>query len=163
MSSDFQTRINALHAWYCRNVMEMRLTPEVERLWLEWLKAGYCGPDLRDAVRYIRRQIALGKRNEGALKLTNLIARGEVGFIGFDQDLGLARARTNLNPMKKLEPAPDHEARAGEAGGKGSRGAEGQHPLVGRDSVEPSKEPTSSNAPRTPNLDAFRKMKEATE
>lgn len=107
MSADLQSRITALHDWYCRNVMPVRLTPEVERLWLEWLKAGYCGPDLRAVILYLRRQIAIGKRNEGSLKLTNLIQRSEAGFIGFDMDLGLARARTNLNPMKKLEPAPD--------------------------------------------------------
>lgn len=100
-------RIQALHGWYCRNVMPLRLTPEVERLWFEWLKAGYTGPDLRDVIRYIRKQIALGKRNEGALKLTNLIQRSEAGFIGFDQDLGLARARANLNIDRRLEPAPD--------------------------------------------------------
>lgn len=143
MSSDLKSRIEALHAWYCRNVLPMRLTPEVERLWLEWLKAGYTGPDLHDVIRYIRRQIALGKRNEGALKLTNLIARGEVGFIGFDQDLGLARARGNLNPMKKLEPAP------------------GQETPVGRESLEPSKDPAPSPAPHAPNLEALRKLKEA--
>ncbi len=103
-------RIPPLHAWYCRNVMPLRLTPEVERLWFDWLKAGYNGTDLRDVIRYIRRQISAGKRNEGALKLTNLIQRSEAGFIGFDQDLGLARARANLNVDKKLEPAPDAKA-----------------------------------------------------
>ena len=107
MSADQQQRIADLHAWSCRNVMPMRLTPEVERLWLEWLKAGYCGPDLRAVIVYLRRQIAIGKRNEGALKLTNLFQRSEHGFVGFDMDLGLARARANLNPAKKLEPAPD--------------------------------------------------------
>lgn len=107
MSADFKQRIADLHAWYCRNVMEMRLTPEVERLWLEWLRAGYCGPDLRTVIVYLRKQIAIGKRNEGSLKLTNLIQRSEAGFIGFDMDLGLARARAKINPLKKLEPAPD--------------------------------------------------------
>lgn len=107
MPEELRERIIALHDWYCRNVMQLRLTPEVERLWMEWLKAGYAGPDLRDVIRYIRKQINLGKRNEGALKLTNLIQRSEGGFIGFDQDLGLARARANLNIDKRLEPAPD--------------------------------------------------------
>lgn len=117
MSADFHNRIVALHEWYCQNVMTVRLTPEVERLWFEWFKAGYCGPDLRDVIRYIRKQIALGKRNEGALKLTNLIQRSEAGFIGFDQDLGLSRARAKLNPMRKLAPVPDG-SRSQEAGGQ---------------------------------------------
>lgn len=107
MSAATLQRIIALHDWYCRNVMTMRRTPEVERLWKEWLDAGYNGNDLRDVIRYIRKQIALNKRNEGALKLTNLFQRSEHGFVGFDMDLGLARARGNLNPMRKLEPAPD--------------------------------------------------------
>ena len=106
MSSDTKSRIDALHEWYCRNVMVIRLTPQVEKLWFDWLRAGYCGPDLRSVILYIRRQIALGKRNEGALKLSNLIAPGELGYTGFDQDLGLARARANLNVQKKLEPFP---------------------------------------------------------
>lgn len=144
---NLSTRIVQLHEWYCRNVLPMRLTPEVERLWLEWLKAGYCGPDLRDVVRYIRKQIALGKRNEGALKLTNLIARGEVGFIGFDQDLGLARARTNLNPMKKLEPAPEQ--------------------VTGDKLGSPAPQPATCNlnpstpAAHKPNEEALRKLREA--
>jgi hypothetical protein len=98
--------------------MPLRLTPEVERLWWEWFRAGYNGTDLRDVIKYIRRQISLGKRNEGALKLTNLIQRSEAGFIGFDQDLGLSRARANLSVDKRLEPAPGEssvESRASSA------------------------------------------------
>jgi hypothetical protein len=107
MSQDLRARIERLHAWYCENVMPIRLTPEVERLWWEWLRAGYAGPDLRDVILYIRRQIAIGKRHDGALKLTNLIQRSEAGFIGFDQDLGLARSRANRSVDKRLAPAPE--------------------------------------------------------
>lgn len=106
MSEDLRQRIIDLHAWYQRNVLAMRLTPEVERLWWDWMKAGYNGPDLRDVIRYIRRQISLGKRNEGALKLSNLLARSETGFLKFDEDLALSRARANLSVDKRLEPAP---------------------------------------------------------
>jgi hypothetical protein len=109
-------RLQALHGWYTRNVMALRLTPEVERLWWDWLKAGYNGNDLRDVVRYIRRQISTGKRNEGALKLSNLFARSESGFLKFDEDLGLARARGNLSVDKRLEMAPDSEDRSEQLG-----------------------------------------------
>lgn len=123
----------------------MRLTPQVEKLWFDWLKAGYNGNDLRDVIRYLRRQIALGKRNEGALKLCNLIAPGELGYVGFDQDLCLARARANLNVEKKLEPAPDQ--------GSGARRQE----TVSR----PSAPTLSTPAEHTPNTDALRKLRDA--
>ena len=109
MSEDMRQRIADLHAWYCRNVMQVRLTPEVERLWWDWFRAGYNGPDLRDVIRYIRRQIGVGRRNQGALKLSNLLARTETGFLGFDEDLGLARAQGNLRTDKRLDPVPGQE------------------------------------------------------
>lgn len=121
---DMTKRIADLHDWYCRNVMTMRLTPQVEKLWFDWLRAGYCGPDLRAVILYIRRQIAIGKRNEGALKLSNLIAPGELGYVGFDQDLGLARARANLNPLRKLEQVPGAVAEA--TRGKGEEEKRGE-------------------------------------
>ena len=103
-----QLRIAALHAWYARNVMNLRQTPEAERLWFEWLKAGFNGNDLRAVILYIRRQISLGKRNEGALKLSNLLARDESGgFLKFEEDLGLATSRKNLSIDKRLEPSPE--------------------------------------------------------
>lgn len=124
-------RIHALHAWYSRNVMEVRLTPERERLWLEWLKAGYNGNDLRSVLIYLRRQICVGKRNEGALKLSNLFERSEDGaFQKFDEDLGLSRARANLNVDKRIEAAPDAVAggTARAASGAGSQ-REPAHPV----------------------------------
>lgn len=125
MAEEIPNRIAALHEWYCRNVMTLRLTPEVERLWWEWLRAGYNGHDLRDVIRYIRRQISVGKRNEGALKLRNLFDRSEGGEFGkFDEDLGLSRARANLSIDKRLEPAPDQTPV-----GQGSRRAEISPPV----------------------------------
>lgn len=139
-------RIETLHAWYARNVLGVRLTPEVERLWFDWLKAGYNGNDLRDVVRYIRRQINLKQRNEGALKLSNLFLRSEGGFLRFDEDLGLARARANLNVDKRLEAAPDAEA--------GGRMAEVRPPApVIR---PPSRDPAAAQHA----LDELRKAKE---
>jgi hypothetical protein len=122
MSEDYFHRIGALHAWYQINVLPMRLTPEVERLWFEWLKAGYNGPDLRDVIRYIRRQISLGKRNEGALKLSNLLARSESGFLKFDEDLALARARQNLRTDRRLDPVPEDMSPASATPGAPSSG-----------------------------------------
>lgn len=108
-TSPTSERVLAIHEWYARNVLPMRRTPEVERLWFDWLKAGYNGHQLRAVVLYIRRQISLGKRNEGALKLSNLLARSESGFLRFDEDLALARARGNLSVDRRLDAAPETE------------------------------------------------------
>lgn len=164
MSQDLAARIIALHEWYCRNIGAMRLTPQVEKLWFDWLKAGYNGNDLRDVIRYLRRQIAVGKRNEGALKLCNLIAPGELGYVGFDQDLCLARARANLNIEKKLEPAPDSSPsplnglraeprRENDSSPAGVRGE-----ITGTSPCTPT---LSTPAEHTPNTDALRKLRDA--
>lgn len=114
MPADTKARIELLHEWYCQNVMRVRLTPEIERLWLEWITAGYNGPQLRTVIIYLRKQINVGKRNEGSVKLSNLFERAEDGsFRKFDEDLGLAGARGNLNIDKRLAPAPDVEGRDG--------------------------------------------------
>jgi len=100
-------RITALHEWYCQNVMRVRLTPEIERLWLEWLTAGYNGPQLRGVIIYLRKQISAGKRNDGALKLSNIFERAEDGsFRKFDEDLGLSTSLANRSIDKRLAPAP---------------------------------------------------------
>lgn len=139
--------------------MAVRLTPEVERLWFEWLKAGYSGPDLRDVIKYIRRQIAAGKRNEGALKLTNLIQRSETGFIGFDQDLGLSRARANLNIDKRLAPVPD--APASPAAAHGPRQAGGTSAPTPPTAAS---SPAGHHPPKPAHVDAsLRKLREAIE
>lgn len=101
-------RIEQFHSWYQRNVMDVRLTPERERLWYDWLKEGYKGDDLRRVIRYIRLQIYLNKRNPGALKLCNLFERSEGGsFDKFDDDLALSKA--TMDPEKKMEPMPDKQ------------------------------------------------------
>ena len=156
MPDDLRQRIHALHEWYCQNVMRVRLTPEVERLWLEWLTAGYNGPQLRSVILYLRKQICVSKRNEGALKLSNLFERAEDGsFRKFDEDLGLATSRGNLNIDKKLPPAP---------GEGGSQKAEGRgQQTEGRG----QKAEVRSQKPATPDTDAaqaafedFRNLKE---
>lgn len=100
-------RIHALHAWYEANVMRMRITPEVERLWLLWLKAGYNGPDLKRVVVYLKRQINSGKRKDGSLALVNLLGIDEHGVHRFATDLGLASA--NYRVDSKLSALPDSE------------------------------------------------------
>lgn len=87
-------RIQALHAWYCDNVMSVPLAPEIERLWLGFFKAGYNGHQLAAVIQYLRRQIAQSKRNIGSLKLTNLLQISEEGsLVKFSEDLALSGYR----------------------------------------------------------------------
>lgn len=103
-------RIEALHAWYCSNVLQMRLTPPVERLWYDWIKKGYTGQDLQTVIRYLRREILANKRNRGCLSLGNLLGISPDGIDRFDTDLGLARAVYNVDA--KFSPLPPGEAPA---------------------------------------------------
>lgn len=102
-------RIAALHAWYAANVLPVRLTPEAERLWFDFFKQGFNGQDLALVIRYLRGQIRMGKRNEGALRLTNLLARSEEGsLVGFDETLALAKVWKSGGPAK-LSALPETE------------------------------------------------------
>lgn len=103
-------RIHALHAWYESNVMRIRLTPEIERLWLQFFKAGYNGKDLAKVIKYLRSEINRGKRNNGSLSLSSLLRPDEAGVLRFAIDLGLAGASYGVD--KKLTPLPDGEAPA---------------------------------------------------
>lgn len=108
--NDIRDRINRLHAWYQANVLPQRQTYAVECLWLRFFQQGYNGQDLAKVVRYLRWQISSGKRNEGSLKLHNLLATNEQQELpNFDADLALASARDNLRRDKRLAPVPDGE------------------------------------------------------
>jgi hypothetical protein len=108
--SNTRARIHALHAWYEKEVMQMRLTPEVERLWWAWFQAGYNGQDLARVIRYIRGQIQIGKRNQGALALTNLLGTDPNGIHRFATDLGLASARYKTDTKPAPLPASEGPA-----------------------------------------------------
>jgi hypothetical protein len=96
-------RIVALHQWYCLALtVSAPLNQAFERYWYDWLKAGYNGKQLARVIRYIQRQIALGKRNEGALKLSNLL-----NVERFAEDLMIVER--NRDPERKLPPLPQGE------------------------------------------------------
>ena len=104
-------RIAALHAWYQANVLAQRITPEVERLWFAFFQQGYNGQQLARVIRYLRGQISVGKRNEGCLKLRNLLALDAAGSLtAFDEDLALATGRRNLQVDRKFAPLPEGES-----------------------------------------------------
>jgi len=62
--------------------------------WLKWRRPPFTADDLRLVVTLIRRGIKEQKRNEGALKFSNLIGMPD----RFEEDLALARALNRPKP-----------------------------------------------------------------
>ncbi len=59
-----------------------------ERLWYEFLRAGFTLQDLRQVIRYLQKEIRHGRRNVGSLKLSNLLQLDR-----FEEDLNISRVR----------------------------------------------------------------------
>ena len=67
-------RIQQAHALYCRLTgQRVSLRFDRERLWYELFHAGFNEADLQRVIRYLQREIREGRRNVGALKLSNLL------------------------------------------------------------------------------------------
>ena len=73
-----------------------------ERAWYQLLRAGYTLEDLRQVVSYLQREIRAGRRNVGALKLSNLLQLDR-----FEEDLNISRVRLRAPPPPATAtPAP---------------------------------------------------------
>jgi hypothetical protein len=87
-------RIQQAHTLYCRLTgQRVSLRFDRERLWYELFQAGFDEADLQKVVRYLQREIREGRRNIGALKLSNLLQLDR-----FEEDLNISRVR--LYPPK---------------------------------------------------------------
>lgn len=79
-------RWQALHGWYEQQMgATIRLDMNLERLWFEWFKCDYQEDQFKRVFKYLRDQIKQRKRNDGALKLSNMLQPDR-----FSEDLGLA-------------------------------------------------------------------------
>jgi hypothetical protein len=93
-------RIQAAHALYCRLTgQRVSLRFDRERLWYELFQAGFNEADLQRVIRYLQREIREGRRNIGALKLSNLLQLDR-----FEEDLNISQVR--LYAPKPPSPAP---------------------------------------------------------
>lgn len=96
-------QISAAHQLYCQLTgQSLRLGFDRERQWYEWLRAGFSAEDLRRVISYLQREIREGRRNVGALKLSNLLQLDR-----FEEDLNIRRVR--LQPLPRpptTAPAP---------------------------------------------------------
>ena len=100
-------QITAAHQLYCQLTgQNLRLGFDRERQWYEWLRAGFTIEDLRRVVAYLQREIRHGRRNVGALKLSNLLQPDR-----FEEDFNIRRVRLEPSPLPPAQaPAPLPEA-----------------------------------------------------
>jgi hypothetical protein len=96
------THLAQLHQTYC-HLTGQNLTWRFdrERLWFEFLRAGFTLTDLTQVVRYLQREIRHSRRNVGALKLSNLLQLDR-----FEEDLNISRVRLTPEPLGPHRPAP---------------------------------------------------------
>jgi hypothetical protein len=132
-AADSVDRIGRLHAWYRDNVMDVPLVPELERRWLAFIRQGYNGRQLARVIRWLRMEIARGRRNPGSLKLTVLLDWSEDGsLVRFAEDHALACAAfgERLDPDRRLTSLPPGEgASESPARPQPSRGAAVDRPV----------------------------------
>jgi len=93
-------RIQQAHALYCRLTgQRVSLRFDRERLWYDLFHAGFNEADLQKVIRYLQREIREGRRNVGALKLSNLLQIDR-----FEEDLNISRVQ--LHAPKPSPPPP---------------------------------------------------------
>lgn len=88
------------HRIYCSLTgQQLGLGFDRERMWFELLRAGHSTDELRHLVVYLQREIRAGRRNVGALKLSNLLQPDR-----FEEDLAISRIA--LRPPAPPPPPP---------------------------------------------------------
>jgi hypothetical protein len=77
----------------------LRLAFDRERMWYELLRAGYGLEEARAVITYLQCEIRAGRRDVGALRLSNLLQPDR-----FEEDLQISRVR--LRPAPPVKPSP---------------------------------------------------------
>jgi hypothetical protein len=77
----------------------VRLAFDRERAWWELLRAGFTLQDIRRVILYLQKEIREGRRNVGALKLSNLLQVDR-----FEEDFNLTRIQLKPRPTKPSVP-----------------------------------------------------------
>ena len=96
--------IQELHQTYCRLTgQNLSLRFDRERLWYEFLRAGFTAPDLIRVITYLQKEVRQTRRHVGALKLSNLLQLDR-----FEEDLNISRVRlrTAADPLTKAASPP---------------------------------------------------------
>ena len=101
--------IGQLHQLYCQLTGQtLRLRFDRERLWFDFLQAGFDQTDLKRVLSYLQTEIRAARRNVGALKLSNLLQLDR-----FEEDLHISRVRLaprapRLAPPTQTPPQPEN-------------------------------------------------------
>jgi hypothetical protein len=92
--NSFASEIQAAHQLYCQlTAQKLPLRFDRERLWYDFLQAGFTTDQLKLVIAYLQKEIRAGRRNVGALKLSNLLQPDR-----FDEDLNIAKVRLQPPP-----------------------------------------------------------------
>jgi hypothetical protein len=95
-----RAHIEQLHQLYGRLTGQtLSLGFDRERLWFEFLRAGFTAEDLSRVVGYLQREIRQQRRFVGALKLSNLLQLDR-----FEEDLNISRVRLTAPPPRPQAP-----------------------------------------------------------
>jgi len=86
--------LRATHELYCQLTgQKLSLRFDRERLWYEFLRAGFSTQDLKRVIAYLQKEIRASRRNVGALKLSNLLQLDR-----FEEDLNISNVRVRSSP-----------------------------------------------------------------
>jgi hypothetical protein len=89
------------HELYCHLTgQKLRLDYLRQRQWYELLHQGFTFNEIRRVILYLQREIREGRRNVGALKLSNLLQPDR-----FEEDLNIRRIRLEA-PGPSVPPPP---------------------------------------------------------
>lgn len=104
-----RAQILQVHQLYCDLTgQQLRLDFVRERQWYELLRQGFTPDQIRRVIVYLQREIREGRRNVGALKLSNFLQPDR-----FEEDLNIRRVRLEPHAppttSKAPTPLPPHE------------------------------------------------------
>ena len=95
MDNNTLSALRAAHELYCQLTgQKLSLRFDRERLWYEFLRAGFNTQDLKTVVAYLQKEIRANRRNVGALKLSNLLQLDR-----FEEDLNISKVRLRSTPL----------------------------------------------------------------
>ena len=109
MDTNTLAAIRATHELYCQLTgQKLTLGFDRERLWFEFLRAGFHADELKIVVSYLQKEIRAARRNVGALKLSNLLPLRRGPQHQQSQIAGLTTCHLFALPISRSAPANAH-------------------------------------------------------